>query len=151
MERPDVHADGGPTAFGPNPKVTDLVTTAGRLTMTKQADGSWQGSVEVTIHNAARYPTPGPVEFLISVDAGWQVNPAAESGCRVTPGAQPLTCLLPVLAPGADRVVNLRVTAPAGTSSGNCTVNAVAVDASSHASYPDRKRNYHVSVEVVFS
>ena len=83
--------------------------------MTRQADGSWQGNLRAAIHNAAGYPTPGPVQFLISVDAGWQVSPAADSGCHVTPGEQPLECLLPVLPAGADRVVNLRVTAPAVT------------------------------------
>jgi hypothetical protein len=142
---------GGPTAFGPNPKVADLVITAGRLAMTRQADGSWHGNLRAAIHNAAGYPTPGPVQFFISVDAGWQVNPATDSGCHVTPGEQPLECLLPVLPAGADRVVNLQVTAPAGASGGHCTLNALAVDANSHAGYPDRKGDNEVSAEIVFN
>jgi hypothetical protein len=142
---------GGPTALGPNPKVTNLAITAGRLAMTRQADGSWQGNLRAAIHNAAGYPTPGPVQFFISVDAGWQVNPATDSGCHLTPDEQPLECLLPVLPAGADRVVNLQVTAPAGASSGHGTLNALAVDANSHAGYPDRKGNNEVSVEIVFN
>jgi hypothetical protein len=42
---------GGPTSFGPNPKVTDLVVHPDTVHMTRQADGSWKGTLRVTVHN----------------------------------------------------------------------------------------------------
>lgn len=127
---------GGPTAFGPNPKVTDLSITADRLTMTKQGDGSWAGTLRVTIHNAAAFAVPGKLNFMLDVDASWQVQP--DPDCHFTPGESPLSCTVPSIGKGADRVLTIRFTAPAGPLSTRCTVYAGAVDATG-AGYPDRK------------
>jgi hypothetical protein len=122
---------GGPTAFGPNPNVTDLVITADSLTMTRQDDGSWAGTLRVTIHNAASFTTPGSLRFYLGIDATWQAQPGPE--CRFTPGETPLNCSLPSLAAGASKVLTVRLHAPAGPLSTRCDVLA------SSAGYPDRK------------
>jgi hypothetical protein len=127
---------GGPTAFGPNPNVTDLVITADRLTMTRQGDGSWVGTLRVTIHNTAKFATPGKLRFALSIDASWQAQPGTE--CRFTPGETPLSCTLPSVGAGANRVLTIQLAAPAGPLSTRCTVYANAVDANG-AGYPDRK------------
>jgi hypothetical protein len=127
---------GGPTAFGPNPNVTDLAVTGDRLTMVKQGDGSWAGTLRVTIHNAATFATPGKLRFMLDVDASWQAQPGTD--CRFTPGESPRSCTLPGIGAGANRVLTIQVAAPAGPLSTRCTVYAVAVDANG-AGYPDRK------------
>jgi hypothetical protein len=127
---------GGPTAFGANPNVTDLAITTDRLTMTKQSDGSWVGSLRVTIHNAATFATPGKLRFALSVHESWQAQPATE--CSFTPGESPLACTLPSIGAGANRVLTIQLTAPAGPLNTQCTVYANAVDANG-AGYPDRK------------
>lgn len=122
---------GGPTAFGPNPKVTDLVITADPLTMIKQGDGSWAGTLRVSIHNAAIFATPGELMFALSIDASWQ--PQSDTQCRFKGGGTMVNCTLPSLDAGANRVLTLHITAPAGSLSTRCTVYASAVG------YPDRK------------
>jgi hypothetical protein len=127
---------GGPTAFGPNPNVTDLVITADRLSMTRQGDGSWAGTLRVTIHNAAKFATPGTMRFALDIDAGWQAQPGGD--CRFTPGESPLSCGIPSLGVGANRVLTIQLAAPAGPLSTRCAVSAYAVDAKG-AGYPDRR------------
>lgn len=127
---------GGPTTFGANPKVTDLTVTADRLTMTRQSDGSWAGTLRVTIHNAATFVTPGNLRFALSIDESWQARPGTE--CSFTPGESPLACTLPGLGAGANRVLTIQLTAPAGPLNSRCNVYAGAVDATG-AGYPDRK------------
>ena len=126
----------GPTTFGANPNVTDLAITADRLTMTKQGDGSWAGTLRVTIHNAATFATPGKLRFALSIDESWQAQPGTE--CAFTPGENPLACTLPSIAVGANRVLTIQLTAPAGPLNTRGTVYANAVDANG-AGYPDRK------------
>jgi hypothetical protein len=135
---------GGPTKFGPNPKVTNLVVAPGRLTMTKQSDGSWAGTLRVTIRNATAFTTPGKVEFWLRVDPGWQAQ--AGQQCRFERNAWPLYCTLPGLAAGADRVLTIAVKAPAGALKTDVTVNAGAVN-DQEDGYPDRAPS--VSVQVV--
>jgi hypothetical protein len=129
---------GGPTTFGPNPDVTDLVITADPLTMTKQADGSWAGTLRVTIHNAAKFVTPGKLLFSLDVDPGWQAQ--LGSGCGSVPIQPQPGCALPRLGAGASRVVTVAFTAPAGALSTRCSASAYAVDANG-LGYPDRGPN----------
>jgi hypothetical protein len=129
---------GGPTAFGPNPNVTDLSITADRLTMTRQGDGSWAGTLRVSIHNAAGFATPGRLWFALSIDASWQAQPGTE--CRFTPDEKPLSCTLPSLGARGDRVLTIRLTAPAGPLTTQCTVYINAITADGTAGYPDRKQ-----------
>ena len=138
---------GGPTEFGPNPKVTDLVVTADPLTMTRQENGSWTGTLRVRIHNAAAFRVPGQVQFALTVDATWRAQPGTE--CHFTPGESPLRCRLPSLAPGADRVLTIQLTAPPGPLGTRCEVGAYSVvDAYGHG-YPDVKENGPTKVQVV--
>jgi hypothetical protein len=127
---------GGPTAFGPNPNVTDLVITADKLIMARQGDGSWTGTLRVTIHNAAAFATPGSLRLSLGVDSTWQAQSSTE--CGFTPGEVPLMCTLPGIGAGADRVLAIQLTAPAGPLGTRCTVFASAADANG-AVYPDRK------------
>lgn len=127
---------GGPTAFGPNPNVTDLAITADRLTMTKQGDGSWAGTLRVTIHNAATFATPGQLRFVLGIDGSWQAQPGSE--CVFTSGQYPLVCTLPSIGAGANRVLTIQLTASAGPLNTRCTGYVTAVDANG-AGYPDRK------------
>ena len=126
----------GPAAFGLNTKVTDLNIAADPLTMTKQGDGSWAGTLRVTIHNSSAYYTAGDLWFSLRVGAGWSAAP--DDGCRFAPGESPLTCTMPRLGDGADRVLTLRLTAPAGPLDTRCKLRAGAQNAEGHR-YPDRK------------
>jgi len=104
--------------------------------MTKQSDGSWAGSLRVTIHNAATFATPGKLRFALSIHASWQAQPGTE--CSFTPGESPLACTLPSIGVGADRVLTIQLTAPSGPLNTRCTVYAYAVDAQG-LGYPDHK------------
>jgi len=124
---------GGPVSFGANPNVTDLSATAPGLTMTKQADGTWRGTLSVTVHNAAAFVTPGPVRLLIDVPDTWT---ATASGCTVDHGISPFACTLPAVAQHAGRTVTLTLTAPAGVLDAQCHLWVASVDPHG-ASYPD--------------
>ena len=125
---------GGPVSFGANPKVTDLSATGKGLTMTKQADGTWRGTLSVTVRNAAAFGTPGPVRLMIGVPGTWTATP---SGCTLpTYGSQPIECTLPAVAKHAGRTVTLTLTAPAGDLDARCELWVASVDPHG-ASYPD--------------
>jgi hypothetical protein len=125
---------GGPTSFGPNPKVTDLSVTGKRLTMIRRADGTWHGILTVTVHNAAAYVTPGRVRLMVGVPGTWT---ATASGCTLSPdGTQPIECTLPALAKRAGRTVTLTFTAPAGSLDTLCQLWVASVNPDG-AGYPD--------------
>jgi hypothetical protein len=125
---------GGPTSFGANPKVTDLSATSPDLAMTKQADGTWRGTLKVTVRNATAFATPGQIRLYTGVPGTWQ---ATASGCTLAPdGTQPLECTLPAVAGHASRTATLTLTAPAGTLEARCQLWVSAVDPDG-ASYPD--------------
>ncbi|MEV8515064.1 hypothetical protein [Dactylosporangium sp. NPDC051484] len=129
---------GGPTTFLPNSNITDLVITADRPTMTKQSDGSWTGTLRVTIHNTAKFATPGKMRFSIRLDNGWGAQLGTE--CRDVINDDPLGCTLPSLAAGANRVLTIQLTAGsafASLANSRCDVYTGAVDANG-ADYPDR-------------
>jgi hypothetical protein len=127
---------GGPTGFGPNPKVTDLVTTADPLTMTRQADGSWAGTLRVTIHNAAEFVTPGELLLSLHTDESWQAQMG--TACDSSPVQPVAGCVLPSLGTGATRTLTVQLTAPAGSLNTRCDVSIGAIDANGDG-YPDSK------------
>ena len=90
----------------------------------------------MTIHNAANFATPGKLRFSLSIDASWRAQPGTP--CHFTPGETPLSCTLPSVGAGANRVLTIQLAAPAGPLSTRCTVYAYAVNADG-AGYPDRK------------
>lgn len=47
---------GGPTRFGPNPKIIDIAPTADDVVMTQQADGTWRGTLTVKVRNPGSLP-----------------------------------------------------------------------------------------------
>jgi hypothetical protein len=73
---------------------------------------------------------------LLDIDPSWQAQPGTE--CRFSPSQTPLSCTFPSLGAGANRVLTIQLTAPAGSLSTRCTVYTDAVDANG-AVYPDRK------------
>ncbi|HEY2946989.1 MAG TPA: hypothetical protein VGJ53_01105 [Micromonosporaceae bacterium] len=125
-----VHA-GGPTAFGPNPKVTDLAVAASDLIMAKQADGKWHGTLTVTVVNRGDYEAPGVLLVALPTEPtpsgiGW-------SGCDVANDGFS-SCKLGVLAAGTSRTVRLGFLAtddPAGE--GHVSVHSET----EKGSYPD--------------
>lgn len=110
---------GGPTKFGPNPKITDLKVDAGDVLMKKQADGTWRGKVTITIRNAGPFPAQG-----VDVNLEGSRLKAAGDGWTgwigVPDGSDEFYArgLLDGLAPGASRTLTLDFTStrdPAGT------------------------------------
>ncbi|HYN95431.1 MAG TPA: hypothetical protein VES42_16405, partial [Pilimelia sp.] len=127
---------GGPTSFGPNPKVGDLGLTASDVVMTRQADRSWRGTVVVRVTNTGPGAPPAQVEVniggLVRGATGW-------SGCtndEFTP-----LCTVGVVPQGATRT--LRLTVSTGTGSGRellpsgGVVVAVHAQAGPDAAYPE--------------
>jgi hypothetical protein len=139
---------GGPTAFGPNPLVTDLVVTAAPLAMVKQPDGSYQGTLHVTMHNAAKFTTPGQLQLRVDSPDGWSAQQVAGSVCRPDENR---TCALPALAAGASRTFDVKVTVPAGGSQGQCVLYPLAHATDSYGYYPDRKATAGTTVQVTWS
>lgn len=129
---------GGPTSFGANPKATDLSATSKGLTMTKQTDGTWRGTLSVTVRNAAAFVTPGQVRLMVGVPGTWT---ATASGCTLAPdGTQPIECTLPAVAKRAARTVTLTLTAPTGNLDARCQLWVASV-APGGAGYPDVNRD----------
>ena len=124
---------GGPTSFGANPKATDLNATSKGLTMTKQADGTWRGTLSVTVRNATAFGTPGQVDLWVSVPDTWK---ATTSGCTLAPDVLPLECTLTALAKHDSRTVTLTLTAPAGALKASFQLGVKSVNPDG-ASYPD--------------
>jgi hypothetical protein len=138
----------GPTAFGPNPLVTDLATTAAPLTMVKQADGSSAGTLHVTVRNKAQFKTPGQLWFELQIPAEtWNVQPVAGSVCQPTAAGE---CKIPAIAAGASRTFDVRVTASTGGNQGQLTVYAKAA-AYEGGYYPDSQTSITTTVQVTWS
>lgn len=137
---------GGPTAFGPNPLVSDLVVTASPLTMVKQPDGSYQGVLHLTVHNAAQFTTPGQLQIMVTTPDNWAAQQVAGSVCRPDINK---TCGLPALAAGASRTIDVKLTAAA---SGTQPVAVYPlILAPTGGFYPDRKQNIVANVQVSWS
>jgi hypothetical protein len=124
---------GGPTAFGPNPKVVDLVTTARAPTMTRQADGTYAGTVEVKIRNDG--PTRATVNLILTGDYGLSATVRGRAGCRFGPLENgSYICAVGQLAVGATRTLRVDLTAAGPLSR---TVTFDAQHGSDNRSYPD--------------
>ncbi|NMO55272.1 hypothetical protein HH310_29320 [Actinoplanes sp. TBRC 11911] len=117
---------GGPTSFGPNPKVTDLRVSSDGVPMTKQADGTWKGTLTASVHNVAGFATPDRVQLGIRASGTWRATAAV--GCTIDPdGLQPMICTMPAMAKGATRTVTVTLTAPAGTLPTTAELHAACV------------------------
>ena len=123
---------GGPTAFGPNPKVTDLAVTSSNLVMLMQPDGKWHGTLTMTIVNRGDYKAPAVLHVALPIHLtpsgnGW-------SGCDVA-GDGFSQCMLGVLTVGASRTVRLGFVA-ADDPTGHGFVSAISE--TERGAYPDR-------------
>jgi hypothetical protein len=110
---------GGPTKFGPNPKITDLRVDSGDLVMTRQADGTWRGKVTFTVRNAGPFPA-----HVVDVNvSGGRLRATGDgwtgwTGTFDGSGDFYARWRLGDLAPGASRTIALDLTSttgPAGT------------------------------------
>ncbi|MFG2044032.1 hypothetical protein [Dactylosporangium sp. NPDC048998] len=126
---------GGPTAFGPNPNITDVTVTADKLTMTVTGSGTWEGTLKVTVHNNAQFATPGKLRIALGVPDTWTVQ--AISGCTIKPDEWPVPCLSGSIPAGGSKVFTIKVTAPAAPQQTESSVWASARD-DKGASYPIR-------------
>ena len=123
---------GGPTAFGPNPNVTDLAVTASNLVMVKQVDGRWHGTLKMTVVNRGDYEASVRLYLALPI----QLTPSGTgwSGCDVA-GDGFSQCKLGVLTVGASRTVQLGFVATHDPT-GHGFVSAHSETES--GSYPDR-------------
>jgi hypothetical protein len=141
---------GGPTKFGPNPKITDLRVTASDLVMTKTAAGSWRGTLTVKVDNLG----PFAAHVAVEVD-GRNQSYGHGSGwgrCTGVPDGTPGTdfyaqCDAGTVAVGASRTFTLTFT------SGPSPSGTMAVRANheygENSEYPDLNYdNNHVDVTV---
>lgn len=98
---------GGPTAFGPNPNVTDLAVTASDLVMVKQADGTWHGTLTTSVVNRGDYQAPVVLGLALPTvtasGGGW-------TGCD-RPGDGYISCNLGTVSAGGSRTMRLGFTA----------------------------------------
>ncbi|MGI5246037.1 hypothetical protein [Dactylosporangium sp. CA-139066] len=126
---------GGPTAFGPNPNITDVTVTADKLTMTATGSGTWAGTVKVTVHNNAQFATPGKLRIALGVPDTWTIQ--AISGCTIQQNELPVPCLSGSIPAGGSKVFTIKVTAPAAPQQTEGSVWATAQD-DKGAGYPGR-------------
>ncbi|MFI5915675.1 hypothetical protein [Dactylosporangium sp. NPDC051541] len=135
---------GGPATFGANPLVTDLVITADKVTMTKAADGSRTGTMKVKLHNAAKFATPGRLQFSLRIDPAYQTDAGAD--CQLgTEDSR--SCWLSGLAAGADRIITIKLALSSGQLTA-CGIYANAVSDGDGA-YPSRKQDGELTVQIV--
>lgn len=129
---------GGPTAFGPNPKVTDLRLAADDLVMTKQADGTWRGRLTFTVRNAG--PVGADIDLNIWSETRLAATGGGWTGWLNPPDGSDLVAagrVVADLAVGASRTVTLDFTS-AARPSGTLDVRTSHVDGTGHRSYPDK-------------
>ncbi|GAB3868102.1 hypothetical protein [Dactylosporangium cerinum] len=124
---------GGPTTFGPSPYVTELTSTADKLTMTATGSGTWQGTVKVTVHNNSQFATPGKLRVGLGLPLAWTVQ--VVSGCTIAPEDQPGACLSGSIPAGGTKVFTFKVTSPTAPELTESSVYASAQD-DKGASYP---------------
>lgn len=126
---------GGPTAFGPNPNITDVTVTADKLTMTATGSGTWEGTLKVTVHNNAQFATPGKLRIALGVPDTWTLQ--AISGCTIQPDQLPVPCLGGSIPAGGSKVFTIKLTAPAAPQQTESGVWASAQDDNGRG-YPGR-------------
>ncbi|GAA2517083.1 hypothetical protein [Pilimelia columellifera] len=127
----------GPTAFGPNPKVTDLAVTAGRPQVTPKPGGGWTTTVTVDIHNRGRFAV-GHTGLLV-MGTGTLVGANGWEQCENKPTGDPdeatARCVFPAVAPGASMRHTLGFTS-AGKPTGTLSLWVESVNTNGHQ-YPD--------------
>ncbi|GIJ44565.1 hypothetical protein Val02_14510 [Virgisporangium aliadipatigenens] len=97
---------GGPWTFPPNLNRVELSPTAGELTMVRQPDGQWRGTLRVTVRNAGQLRA-NPILY-VRLPAGIMT---ASLDCALLNG--PAQCSLPAVEAGASTTVDLVLTTTA--------------------------------------
>jgi hypothetical protein len=131
---------GGPTKFGPNPKITDLRVTARDLAMSKGADGAWHGTLGITVRNAGQFTAHTRVSIfgtarLTGIGGGWTGWSSVPDESRQVSTGRDIGDL-PV---GASRTLTLAFTStasPSGTL--DIGVNHMA---EGYSGYPDKNQD----------
>jgi hypothetical protein len=117
---------GGPTQFGPNPKTVDVRPSVPEITMVRQGDGRWRGTVRVQVDNIG----PGPATPTLNVRMPVAVTmESGTAGCEVFDGS--VRCSVERVAErGGQRFINLVLVSTVDPS-GTAKVEAYEVN------YPD--------------
>lgn len=103
---------GGPTAFAPNPKVTDFAVTSTGLAFSAAKDGERTGTVSVTVRNEGR--SAAAYSVVLQVPDYAELSPT--TGCTTETSAQPvvaITCTADELRSGGTRTLTLTFRAAA--------------------------------------
>ncbi|WP_018221974.1 hypothetical protein [Salinispora pacifica] len=103
---------GGPSAFPPNPRVTDLSISGGDVQFVPDGADTATGTLRLTISNQGPQRATDP---YLRVDLPAKVTiTSLPAKCETskTPSGTRYRCWLPALAAGADSVVNLPLSAP---------------------------------------
>ncbi|GAA2363361.1 hypothetical protein [Dactylosporangium salmoneum] len=135
---------GGPTAFGPNPNVTDLTVSAEKLTMVATGATAWEGTFKLTIHNAGQFATPGKVEINLIINQTWTV--LSTTDCKVQTGNT--ACQVSSIPAGGSKVVTIKLSAQTQPQLSECTVYVYAVN-DQHGVYRSLKDPASTKVQVV--
>jgi len=138
---------GGPTVFGQNPHVTDLVVTGQQVVMKQDSKKIWRGILTVTVRNAG----PTMVKYTgIDIVAGSPHGTTGWEHCGSKPNGEPdltTTCTYGGIAPG--RSMTLRY----GLYSVKAPTPTIRVDVTSlnanRQGYPDSNyRNNAITIAV---
>ncbi|MEV6928673.1 hypothetical protein AB0M46_29860 [Dactylosporangium sp. NPDC051485] len=135
----------GPTTFGPNPKVGNLSVSAGKLTMVATGPSTWEGTIKVTVHNAASFASPGKVEISFNLPQGSTVQ---STDCQIRPDAQPSPCLSGSIPAGGTKVFTIKLTTTIDPQTVDLNVVAAPVTDNGGA-YPTLDNTGSAKVQVV--
>lgn len=108
---------GGPTAFPPNPWITDLTVTGGELRLRPGTGDELTGTVTLTVRNKGPVPAKEP-DLEVGLPDGYTVT--SVTGCTTQPptGRKTLGCGLRRIGVGESRTVTVSVRAPADVGTG---------------------------------
>jgi hypothetical protein len=120
----------GPTAFGPNPKTTDLSVSGSDVALTAQGDSTWRGQVTVRLTNRG----PKVLNAGVWIDTPDGITPAGPLPAGCSPVGSHTECRFDAVAVDATRTVTIDLAstvAPAGV----VRISAIYTDPTE---YPDR-------------
>ncbi|HEX2773822.1 MAG TPA: hypothetical protein VHN18_15510 [Micromonosporaceae bacterium] len=127
---------GGPTAFPPNPKITDLSVAGQALRMTPSAAGQLSGTLTITVRNNGPHPAASPrIDVTLPAQLSAARLPAGCSSFRSTRGLD-ITCNLTEVDADAGAELVVPLTAPATIGTGTVGTYRAAVSSTSPSGGP---------------
>ena len=99
---------GGPTAFAPNPKITDLGVTGDGPLRLRQEGAFYKGTLRITVHNRGEQTAQRPRLMVTVVEA--QKRRPVEGCVNTRQVVADFQCDLAPLAAGASRTVDVPIT-----------------------------------------